>query len=592
MDHDPFSEEPFFDFIHIPNLPDIGLDLSAPDPQPNYESDLVPWDQIWSFQPLDTSTGTTSIGNNWGLLDYFPPHSDHYPPVVGSLLPPTINNPPAPPTGQGFVTPLTPRDDILLSRCCSNLGYNNPGNGSTPLYPVLPLSERSYSQGSSATATQSETSNYSFVEGIPTTPAAKVTKSNTKKRKRGTYDSANRERVKNMRSHGACMRCRIYRIQCDQNSPCGNCNKVRDTALIFKQPCVRVFLKEVLPFRAGNSRTGGIRSTFPRFSWSYDYPQVKEIEVRHPWAGLAGGDKGQLPTLRIRCKQFVPGAAECMSESYESAEGGTMIIEFPPFACPDADTERMHKAMGLYLDASVCLAEKAIDAETSDELILLTLKEARRYASAKGCSTIVANALKILAAGYISEIQPVIVSGDTLGIPLIQNERFKYHNQRPIPIALDYQIDNLYIAYMQRNLEPLLRGLDRLIYKARKTERKETWYEIFLTVFVLLFSLEEVFDKQISFVRKYEKNDANIFAAASYVKRTMIDEWRSSAKNLIWHFRCVVRGMVPFETKWTPEAQQEAKLDDESLAFVKEICQIVSKRRKFSLKLASVSISN
>jgi hypothetical protein len=60
----------------------------------------------------------------------------------------------------------------------------------------------------------------------------------------------------------------------------------------------------------------------------------------------------------------------------------------------------------------------------------------------------------------------------------------------------------------------------------------------------------------------------------------MIGEWRSSAKILIYHYRSIIRGMLPFYQDWTPKMQEDANLDDESLEFVKKICEIVAHRRE------------
>jgi hypothetical protein len=104
----------------------------------------------------------------------------------------------------------------------------------------------------------------------------------------------------------------------------------------------------------------------------------------------------------------------------------------------------------------------------------------------------------------------VISGGDTLEISPIDNKQFVQHGQRLIPIAMDYQIDNLYIRYMQRHLKPVLNGLHHLIFREKKEKRKECWYETFLTMLVLLCTLESVFDKQISFVKKYEGNVSGV----------------------------------------------------------------------------------
>jgi hypothetical protein len=184
----------------------------------------------------------------------------------------------------------------------------------------------------------------------------------------------------------------------------------------------------------------------------------------------------------------------------------------------------MRKAMNRYLDECVPLAELLID-RNEDEMVRLALMEARRYSKSRqqvwaqqvipisiflarrvNCTfikSLVSNALKIQAAAYISEIQPELTGGDTLGILPFKGPEFKQNGRRLIPISMDYQLDNLYIQYMQRNLKPVLDGLTRLIYRGK---RKPCWYETFLTILVLLCTLESVYASQLAFVRKYQNS--------------------------------------------------------------------------------------
>ncbi|KAL4955934.1 hypothetical protein BDW69DRAFT_159704 [Aspergillus filifer] len=386
----------------------------------------------------------------------------------------------------------------------------------------------------------------------------------------------------------------IGKVQCDGGLPCNNC-KVVETQLVYKGPCVRVSIQDLMPFRAGNSRTQQLRSTFPKYKWLSKDQEMKHIFIQHPWHDFFACC--DVPLLQLRCRTFVPTQNDYLSETYESPDGKKMTIEFPPYACANAEKDEMRRAMSKYLDDSKSIAERAMNTDIKDELIILPLKEARRYARKQPDNPsegqlMVEHALKILAAGYISEIQPTIVGDETLEIPLVDNKEFKQHNQRLIPIAMDYQIDNLYIAYMHQNLKPILSRLSRLVSRGRADELKESWFEIFLTTFVLLLSLEMVFDKQMSFVKKYQDVNANIFATASHVKALMIEEWQQSAKNLIYVFRCLVRGMVPFGLQWSQEIQKQANLDDESLAFVTNVSQIVDRRRKELNTLSRMSLNN
>jgi hypothetical protein len=60
----------------------------------------------------------------------------------------------------------------------------------------------------------------------------------------------------------------------------------------------------------------------------------------------------------------------------------------------------------------------------------------------------------------------------------------------------------------------------------------------------------------------------------------MISEWRASAKNLLYHFRRVLKGMVPFSPSWDPTKQENVELDKESLTYIQTMSEILGKRSK------------
>jgi hypothetical protein len=88
------------------------------------------------------------------------------------------------------------------------------------------------------------------------------------KAKRRRLDADQKQKVKRVRRLGACLRCRIYRepvrnsptpnfkligCQCDENTPCGSCTRRAASATLFKQPCYRESLDNVVAFRLGRS---------------------------------------------------------------------------------------------------------------------------------------------------------------------------------------------------------------------------------------------------------------------------------------------------------------------------------------------------
>jgi len=92
-----------------------------------------------------------------------------------------------------------------------------------------------------------------------------------------------------------------------------------------------------------------------------------------------------------------------------------------------------------------------------------------------------------------------MVGPDTLDVSPISNVKLSVHGLCPVPPVLDYQIDTLYIHHMQSAMKKVTERLKQLIFGE---SRIANWYEIFLTVFVLLMSLEQVYMAQILYLRR------------------------------------------------------------------------------------------
>jgi len=74
--------------------------------------------------------------------------------------------------------------------------------------------------------------------------------------------------------------------------------------------------------------------------------------------------------------------------------------------------------------------------------------------------------------------------------------------------------------------------------------------------------------------------DNHKLATASYVKGRMIAEWQASAKNLIYHFRCVLKGMVPFSRTWDPDDRERSHLDQHAMTYIRHMSDKIARRRK------------
>jgi len=68
--------------------------------------------------------------------------------------------------------------------------------------------------------------------------------SNAQKKVRGAFSEPRRLQVRNVRSKGACMRCRMLKKCCGEEDPCTECSKL-ENARLWKGACIRVRLTEL-----------------------------------------------------------------------------------------------------------------------------------------------------------------------------------------------------------------------------------------------------------------------------------------------------------------------------------------------------------
>ena len=117
--------------------------------------------------------------------------------------------------------------------------------------------------------------------------------------------------------------------QSDLQTPCENCLKVLGTAKIFKFPCQKPSLHNVVPFRPGNSRAGEKQSTFPQLQWSYS----ERERITYICQDFTFGSSRLVPSMPVRCRRFVHRPSDVLVEPYEASDGEIIFVQSPPFAC-------------------------------------------------------------------------------------------------------------------------------------------------------------------------------------------------------------------------------------------------------------------
>ncbi|KAH8804577.1 hypothetical protein F5884DRAFT_796559 [Xylogone sp. PMI_703] len=374
-----------------------------------------------------------------------------------------------------------------------------------------------------------------------------------------------RVRINAMRKQGSCWSCHINKKPCDPNTPCRNC-KNNATAPIFNQPCCRDNVMDVMPFRRGNSRMGKTDSKLPKLSWPDENTEVKWVKLVYPFQIDHGRTR---PVLKVACRQFNPDPDEVLDEEY-NVNGRSIRLRLPPYACFDQYDTRMKTMMSDFMDDCMKSMEMTMLSMITDELHRCTIAEAIRYSRGPN-GKYVNEALKIRAGAVLIASSLSLHGEENLGILDYPAETPSYF-KKPIPTVLEYQMDTMSIDVMKFHLRVALRRLKELIFKQKP---KEVWYETFLIIFVLLSTLEFVYQKQEVYVAWHQGTSQ--YSSVNHVASEMMKEWRQSAVNLIRHFRFVLRGHTPFTKSW--QQNKTNGLDVEASRFLARVNNIVHIRK-------------
>ncbi|KAK4170968.1 hypothetical protein QBC36DRAFT_350679 [Triangularia setosa] len=424
------------------------------------------------------------------------------------------------------------------------------------------------------------------LEGSPfshTEPEGQASSLFPRKGKRKPNTDAGRKKIKLVRRIGACIRCRIFKESCDENEPCGRCIVALAKAKVYQLPCYREPLDNVIAFRAGNARAGKMRSEPMSPRWFSDDTSPRTVTLSYPFKRRGVGDE---ITVTVQCRRFIPYEWDVMEEPWEVPTTGEVVsMKSPLFACYDPGASV--GAIAHYIKATKAeLLDESLDSVV-DQLLQLTTAEATRQYSA------VATAMNIRAASFFSHTKMIMTGADVLELPYFGDSRFLINGGYPVPGILDYQIDYLAIRYMLGQMESLVKQLKKLIFGKNQ---KKNWYEVYLTVFVLLQSLETVQARQIEILRRYKGRDPEAFARVRIVATTMMEEWEYSAKILIYHYRAVLKGMVPFAATWNDkhvaELRKECGLDPESLLYAHQMSDIIRYRADFLQQISKGNLDN
>ena len=150
---------------------------------------------------------------------------------------------------------------------------------------------------------------------------------------------------------------------------------------------------------------------------------------------------------------------------------------------------------------------------------------------------------------------------------------------------LDAQIDNLLMEKMRVLKIHVLSVLRRMI----AAQGRKHWFQIYLTISILLLNLESVYRNQCRQIQRYKEpvsrtpnhhlvREVDQCRLQTKQQQSLLHTWDDAAQNLIAHFRAVCRGNIPLNMNWSKEDQDAAEMDGHSLECITQLRGIVQAR--------------
>ncbi|KAI9893442.1 MAG: hypothetical protein M1814_006739 [Vezdaea aestivalis] len=426
-----------------------------------------------------------------------------------------------------------------------------------------------------------------------------------KQKVRGKFKPERRQQVAQNRKVGACIRCRIYRIsvshiapspsptggianqffiaQCDGLEHCNRCINVCGKSRVFHEPCWRVPLSDACLARPGNARFGQIHVDHLKYNWDSSAPGTSNIELH--WT-IPGASAPFSTPIRLAVRRFVPSLSETETYTTWSIGSAPVSLSLPPFAV--ASPNDLTNPMTALLKAAQPELEAHFLSNLFSPILQATFLEAQRNRSTFESSSL-RHAFQILSGSLLSQGWGALSGPDTLGIsrpspfhlaPSPQDIRYEKYlalslpSTRLIPEAIDHALDVSILRHLRALHKPLFKALRDRIFPTTTSTKTPTaspppsqpaWYEVFLTLFVLLSNLEYISASAAAYLASQRGTDTE--RAAQKVVDAMQDEWSASAGNLLAHFAGALRGAAPFRARDENDSALDG-CDQKARAFV------------------------
>lgn len=272
---------------------------------------------------------------------------------------------------------------------------------------------------------------------------------------------------------------------------------------VFKPQSLALTMRKLIVL-AGNSRYRQRDVRHLEYLWLPPSPNQPPTRVDVLW-NVPGLPKLDLPLMRVICQEFLLDDERSTKLTWQTG-GHTRTVELAAFAA--VDTDELRETVVPLLRGLQPTVEKSLQVAGPDEIDHLTFKEVIRFKQ-RNSGSMLDKALFIRTGSMASQGWGCLAGSETLGTNEIDFTQFgkstyeKYQNRQdcPIPQAMAHQFDVTILLILKDKQKEILKELMKKIFQ----KDPKPWYEIYLTVYVLLSNLEYIHGGAIKYMKSQLK---------------------------------------------------------------------------------------
>jgi hypothetical protein len=318
----------------------------------------------------------------------------------------------------------------------------------------------------------------------------------------------------------ACKTCRARKKRCNRSrAPYVVCLTSKQPIFLARPNSARLFRPKPANDHPLFSEGKGI---YDLEDLCYDFPPTVELEITHGFG----------KTLIVHAGEFEAHSRFKTKHVWMTKHGRR---EHGMRRLCLVDMRRTKDAVNAYINHT-SLSFFAEIFQKSSKLVKSVLHEARQY-SQNNKNSIVGQALFLLAVIRMIEKDWTIVdsSAEAIGEQPVSDEESPWYKKVPIIPVMDTQLDQVVIRSF---LTPLREKVMNMLQEKMEQGRKEDWYDIFLTVFILTTNTELL-------LRHSRKNAIRYGAKHRYNSIHLAQDYFHSTNILLAHFHHLHNGSSP-----------------------------------------------